>query len=60
MIVLFAKYFQCDQFTKVKSSGACGMCGVEEKFFGGGLKQRNHLKDPGVDCVIILKRVFIG
>jgi len=29
-------------------------------FGGGGLKQRAHLKDPGVDGGIILKRIFSG
>lgn len=45
--MLLTKYFQCDQLTKVKSSGACGMCGGENKCLprlGGGTETKRPLE----------------
>jgi hypothetical protein len=42
--------------------GACSAYGVEERciqgFGGGNLRERDHLKDSGVEARIILKRIF--
>jgi hypothetical protein len=47
---------------KNEMGGACSAYGGEESpiqiFGGGNLRERNHLGDPGVDGMIILRWIF--
>ena len=55
-------YSSGDQIEKKEMSGACSTYGGEEKvhmgFWWGNLKERDHLKDPGMDVRIILRWIF--
>jgi hypothetical protein len=38
--------------------GVCRMYGVEERFWWGNMRERDHLEDPDVDGKIILIWIF--
>ena len=48
-----------DQIKKNEIGGTCNTYGGEERciqgFGGGNLRERDHLKDPGVDGMVILR-----
>jgi hypothetical protein len=51
-----------DQIEENETGGACSTYGREERRmqgFGGNLRERGHLGDPGVDWRIILRWVFM-
>ena len=58
--VLITKYYTSDQIKKNEMGGACSLYGGEERgaytgFWWENLRERYHMKDPGVDGKIILK-----
>jgi hypothetical protein len=52
---------QSSSKSKDEMGGACSSYGGGERRgenFGGNIKERDHWGDPGVDGIIILRRVF--
>jgi len=58
---MHTKYYSCDQIEKNEIDNACSMYGEGDEYTGlwwGKLRQGEHLEDPGVDGVIILRWIF--
>ena len=51
-----------DEIAKNEMGGECSTCGRKERFIqgcgGGNLRERDHLKDPGIDWRITLRWIF--
>jgi hypothetical protein len=61
-LLRLTKYFSGDKIENNEMGGACSTYGAGERliqvFWWGNLKERDHLGDPGIEGMIILRWVF--
>jgi hypothetical protein len=59
---LHTQYYYRDKIEKNEMGGACSTFVGEERriqgFGGGNMRERDHLEEPGIDDMIILRCIF--